>query len=1144
MSSTVIYTGISDSRSAKVISDLIEDGRQCLIIVSGKNRAETLERDLSFFCSREITRLNAVEDVFLDYEARNNDQRILGLRAMKAFKTDPEAVVIAPATAAVKRLEPPEDYEDSSFSLRAGGTADSEDLRRSLADMGYERVDIVSARGQFAARGGITDFFPPDADYPVRVEFFGDEIDSIRSFDPETQRSISSVEKIDVFPAQQISRKGELIERGAERIREVYDAQAERLSAKGEEYAKAAAKLRERRDELIDYLENVSETALFENYIQYFYDKTAYIWDYMRDGTVIIDDLARVSEHLDLRKKELVNDFDVLLERGKAVPEDAALITDERDLLDVFDKRDTFLLMPFDSETPGTDRASRRINVNSHQMMLFGGHMDVLKNEISSYLSRGFSVTIAASSKDRAEALSGFVADSDLRSGTGSVTVREGYLSHGMDFPDEKLCFISDNDIFDSSKFARRKKRRRPGKPLGSFADLNEGDYVVHENHGIGRFIGIEPIKVDGQTCDYLKIKYAGTDILYVPVEQMDVVQKYIGQDAVAPKLNKLSGDEWKNAKSRARASIADMTEELMSLYGKRLTEKGYAFAPDTEWQREFEASFPYEETDDQLRSADEIKRDMEKPVPMDRLLCGDVGYGKTEVAERAIFKCLIEGKQAAVLVPTTILASQHYETFKERFARYPFTIELMSRFRTDSEMKKVADGLRIGSVDLVVGTHRILSDDVKFKDLGLLVIDEEHRFGVAHKEKIKELKTNVDVLTLSATPIPRTLNMSLSGIKDMSLITEPPAERYPVQTYVTEEDDALIRQVIVRELDRGGQIFVVYNRVRGIKRVAERIASLVPEARIAVGHGQMNERALEEVMRDFIEGRTNVLVATTIIESGIDIPNANTVIVLDADKCGLAQLYQLRGRVGRSDRIAYAYLMYRRQKVLTEVAEKRLKAIKEFTEFGSGFKIAMRDMEIRGAGNILGAEQSGHMSEIGYEMYLKLVDDAVRRAKGEPVPEVPEDIKVEIKTNANIPDSYISSETLKLQMYKKIASIETAEDERDVTDELIDRFGDVPDETINLIRISRIRSDAGKLGLSSITESAGRVIVGLGKESTLDPYGIAKVSERFGGRILFYGGAEPYIRLSAGENEKLADLGELLDILVEYKDKRTDDVL
>ncbi|MGI6178125.1 MAG: transcription-repair coupling factor [Eubacterium sp.] len=1139
MSNTVIYTGISDSRSAKVISDLIESGRQCLIIVSGKNRAETLERDLSFFCSRNLTRLNAVEDVFLNYEARNNDQRILGLKAMNAFKTDPEAVVIAPVTAAVKRLEPPEYYESSSFSLATGETADQDEVRRALADTGYERADTVTARGQFSARGGITDFFPPDADYPVRVEFFGDEVDSIRNFDPETQRSVASLKKTDVFPAQQIARGGELIERGAAKIREVYDAQAERLSKKGSEYSEAVEKLAERRDELIDYLENVSETALFENYIQYFYDKTAYIWDYMKDGIVIIDDPARVSEHLELRKKELINDFDILLERGKAVPEDAALITDEKDLLDVFDKRDSFLLMPFDTKAPGTDRASRKVNISSHQMMLFGGHMDVLKKEISSYLSRGFAVTIAASSKERAEALSGFVDDSELGRDSGKISVREGYLSHGMDFPDEKLCYISDNDIFDSSKFVRRRKKHRSGKPLDSFADLNEGDYVVHENHGIGRFIGIEPIKVDGQTRDYLKIKYAGTDILYVPVEQMDVVQKYIGSDAVAPKLNKLSGDEWKNAKSRARASIADMTEELMTLYGKRMTEKGYAFAPDTEWQREFEASFPYEETDDQLRSVDEIKRDMEKPVPMDRLLCGDVGYGKTEVAERAIFKCLIEGKQAAVLVPTTILAAQHYETFKERFAKYPFTIELMSRFRSDSEMKKVADGLRIGSVDLVVGTHRLLSNDVKFKDLGLLVIDEEHRFGVAHKEKIKEMKTNVDVLTLSATPIPRTLNMSLSGIKDMSLITEPPAERYPVQTYVTEEDDSLIRQVILREMDRGGQTFVVYNRVRGIKRVAERISSLVPEAKIAVGHGQMNERALEEVMRDFIEGKTDVLVATTIIESGIDIPNANTVIILDADKCGLAQLYQLRGRVGRSDRIAYAYLMYRKQKVLTEVAEKRLKAIKEFTEFGSGFKIAMRDMEIRGAGNILGAEQSGHMSEIGYEMYLKLVDDAVRRAKGEPVPEIPEDIKVEIKSNANIPDSYISSETLKLQMYKKIASIENADDERDVTDELIDRFGDIPDETLNLIKISRIRSDSEKLGLKSVTESAGKVLVSFGKESSLTPYGIAKVSERFGNKILFYGGTEPNIRLSAGESEKLGELEELLDILVEYKDKR-----
>ena len=672
---------------------------------------------------------------------------------------------------------------------------------------------------------------------------------------------------------------------------------------------------------------------------------------------------------------------------------------------------------------------------------------------------------------------------------------------------------------------------------MQSFSDFKTGDYVVHENHGIGKFLGIQALEVQGEQKDYLKIKYSGTDLLYVPVEQMDIVQKYIGSEGIAPKVSKLSGDEWKVAKTRAKLAIAEMTEELIKLYADRKASKGYAFSKDTVWQKEFEAYFSYQETDDQLTSIEEIKKDMESNLPMDRLLCGDVGYGKTEVAARAIFKCISEGKQAAMLVPTTILANQHYNSLKDRFSNFPFNIDMLSRFRTDKQQEKIIDGLKKGSVDFVIGTHRLLSDDIKYKDLGLLVIDEEQRFGVAHKEKLKQLKSNIDVLTLSATPIPRTLNMSLTGIKDMSLITEPPSDRYPVQTFVLEQDDIVMREIITRELDRDGQVYIVFNRVKGINRLAEKVQSLVPDAKIVVGHGQMNEKSLESVMQTFISGEADILVATTIIESGIDIPNANTMIVIDSDKFGLAQLYQLRGRVGRTDKIAYAYLMYQKNKVLTEVSEKRLKAIKEFTEFGSGFKVAMRDLEIRGAGNVLGAEQSGHMMNIGYELYCKLVDDAVRKAKGESVPEQVDEINIELDVAANIPNWYIDNETLKLQMYKKIATVSTKEDSEEIIDELLDRFGDLPKETLNLIAISMIRALSANVGVCNIHEQAGKVVIYFAQDNALKAYALMKASEKFGGKIFFHGGNEPFIRLSVARKERLDSIIDLLEIISDNKD-------
>ena len=814
---------------------------------------------------------------------------------------------------------------------------------------------------------------------------------------------------------------------------------------------------------------------------------------------------------------------------------------------------DVAVFTPFPKKVKGADTFDKVYNLQSRQVLTFSGKMNVLESELKTYVKKGYRVTVVCSSDERLSNLQEFTDRIGLE---GKIAFARGSLTAGIDFPSEKVCWISENDIFAGRKTGRRKaKYKDKGQKIQSFSDMREGDYVVHENHGIGRFVGIEQLSVEGEKKDYIKIKYAGNDMLYVPVEQMDIVQKYIGADGHAPKINKLSGGEWKATKAKAKAAIAVMAKDLIDLYAKRKMEKGYSFGPDTVWQKEFEDSFPYEETDDQLRAIEEIKADMEKPFSMDRLLCGDVGFGKTEVAARALFKCVADGKQAAVLVPTTILANQHYYTLKERFENFPFKVEVLSRFKTPAQQADIISRLEKGQVDLVIGTHRLLSSDVKFKDLGLLVVDEEQRFGVEAKEAIKKLKTSVDVLTLSATPIPRTLNMSLTGIKDMSLIEEPPEERYPVQTYVLEQDDQLLKEVIERELGRGGQVYVVFNRVRGIQQIADKISELVPEAAVAVGHGQMNEHALENVMLSFINGESNVLVSTTIVESGLDIPNANTMVILDSDRYGLSQLYQLRGRVGRSNRLAYAYLMYQKDKVLTEVAEKRLRAIREFTEFGAGFKVAMRDLEIRGAGNLLGTEQSGHMMNIGYELYCKMVDDAVRALQGEIVSDSKEETSVEIPVSAYIPERYIENETLKLEMYKKISGVHTYDDEDEIIDELLDRFGDVPRETVNLVKLSHIRYLAEEMSVTRIHQvkdeklpggrkpaaalkPAGtdnvKLVFDFAAKNPLSGYALFNLTEKFGQRVFIHGGTEPFIRLTAARRSMLDDCIEMLEVLRE----------
>ena len=1125
-------SGVSDARIAPIAAHISKEESQSIIIVPTYIRAQRLASDLSFFVKdKDILVMPEEEQVFLKYEAKNHDRLVERMKALKVLRTGKPAIVIVPISTALKKISPHKAFEENVIKLALGQDVELDQFKAGLVAMGYEYAITVESHGQFSIRGGIIDIFTPDNDNPYRIELFGTEVDSIRTFDKETQRSVDNLKYVEIYPAEQLATSKDVFKTASQKIKSEYEKQAKKLEKTVPE---AAHRLLELQGQICEYIENISNLQLLESYIHYFYDETEYIWDYMDNGRVMFDDPERIFEIAETRQQELKEDFKTLLERGEVVPSDSCLITGFGDLKPLLQKKETVVFTPFPKRIKGIEAFDEIHNVNSRQMVNFGGNLTLMESEIKTYLKRGYKVSIVSNSDARLANLREFLNKLD---NSDRISYEKGTLSGGMDFPEEKRCWISENDIFKySKKHKRRKKFKDKGQKIQSFTEMKTGDYVVHENHGVGKFIGIEQLKVQGEKKDYIKIKYAGNDMLYVPVEQMDLVQRYIGNDATAPKINKLSGGEWKATKAKAKAAIAVFAKDLIDLYAARKMEKGYSFAVDTVWQKDFEDSFPYEETDDQLRAAEEIKLDMEKPFPMDRLLCGDVGFGKTEVAARALFKCVADGKQAAVLVPTTILANQHFYTLKERFENFPFNVEVLSRFRSAAQQKTIIEKLKHGEIDLIIGTHKLLSKEIEFKDLGLLVVDEEQRFGVEHKEKIKQLKKNVDVLTLSATPIPRTLNMSLTGIKDMSLIEEPPEERYPVQTYVMEQDDSLIRDLIEREIGRGGQVYVVFNRVRGINQIADRIQDLVPDARIVVAHGQMKENSLEDAMLSFINGENNVLIATTIIESGIDVPNANTMVILDSDRYGLSQLYQLRGRVGRANRQAYAYMMYQKDKVLNEVAEKRLKAIREFTEFGSGFKVAMRDLEIRGAGNMLGVEQSGHMVNIGYELYCKMVDDAVRALQGEIVNEDREESTVELKASAYIPESYISDEVTKLQMYKRIAAIRNRDDEDEIIDELIDRFGDVPQPTINLIKISHIRYLAETLAIKEIKQDGNKVVLNFSASNPLSGFALLNATEKFGPKLFIHGGKMPFVRLSINEKKNLEETLMLLEVLAENK--------
>ncbi|MDR0570393.1 MAG: transcription-repair coupling factor, partial [Clostridiales Family XIII bacterium] len=1103
-------SGLADTQAAPFIARELEArGGQCLLVTASAAKAKEMARTLSFFSDVPTHVLHEEEPFFIQFEAKSHGQLEARLAALAALCGGGPCVVVAPLSAALKKLPPPEAFRGKRLTLRRGEERSMDAVKAALAAMGYERAAMAESRGQFSVRGGILDVFAIDRALPFRIDFFGSEIDSVKTFDPESQRAEESLDEADIWPAEHITLDEAAFAKAAFLLGAAFDKHIRR--ADGE----LAEALKARKKQLLEYIDSAVNLQFLEHYLEYFYDETAHVWDYMADGAVMLDDPDRLREIARWRDKEAAEDFKALLEKGRVLPEDLDGLLGEKDFDALLSRRPLYVFTPFNTRPEGLARCDC-LHVAAKSPPPFAGRLDFLETELRRYAERGYSIVISFSNEDKLESMREFLDRAGL---LGRASLRLGDLARGMEFPEEKALYLRGEDVFASPMRRKSRTSARKGSPIKSFSDVAKGDYVVHEAHGIGKFIGVEQMDVQGVVRDYLKIKYAGEDVLYIPVEQMSLVQKYIGGEG-EPKVSRLTGGEWKKAKAKAKMDIAGMAHELLALSAARKSREGYAFAPDTVWQKEFEDKFPYTETQDQLRAAAAIKQAMEQPTPMDRLLCGDVGYGKTEVAARAVFKCAAEGRQAAVLAPTTILASQHYHTFKERFRDFPFEVEMLSRFRTPKQQEEIVERLGRGAVDVIVGTHRLLSKDVAFKDLGLLVVDEEQRFGVKDKEAIKALRRDVDVLAMSATPIPRTLHMSLSGIRDMDLIEEPPEDRYPVQTYVMEQTDETLRETIRRELERDGQVYAVYNRVSGIHRVAAEIQALAPGARVVVGHGQMGEGALEDVMADFIEGRYNVLVCTTIIESGIDIPNVNTILIMDADRFGLSQLYQLRGRVGRSNRIAYAYLLYRRDKTLSPEAEKRLKAIREFTEFGAGFKIAMRDMEIRGAGNLLGVEQSGHMMSIGYELYCKLVDEAVRALSGEVVNPALDEVSFEIPVNAYIPESYIEDEGLKLQMYKRIALIDSAEDEMDVLDELIDRFGEAPEAALNLVRVARIRSQARRLGIVRLREAQGRFFFefrpGAG-DGAAGPEGlgerVARAAARHKGDMLVHGGAKPFIR-------------------------------
>lgn len=1134
----VVFHEMVETSKAHTVFGMVEDLQKSALIVTYNDiQAKKIYGDLDYLLDGKA--LYFPPEPILQYfvEAHSPEIAIERLRVLERILEGEGKVVVTSMDALVKKLLPMERFKEYWSILKVGQIIEIEELQKKLILSGYERVEEVESPGQFNGRGGIVDIYPMTSDFPYRIEFFDDEIDSIRNFDTRSQRSLEKHEKITLSPGKELlipeeEKKAALIK--LEREVEKY---LKGMKKKGKE--DVANEFGEKWNHKLESLKEGQKESL-ENLISFMDIPFKSLLDYLPQETMVfLDQPNHLKERYENLLLELEEDFKGLLERGEILPGQFQIFFTYDYLADQIEKSP---LCIFQSLLGKSDpfKPKKILSFPSRSMNPFHGKLDLLAQELKHWQKREYSVFILAENEEKSKKLVEYLEEYGIEAlfkntpqgqiQKGAVFVLPGALYKGVEYPEAKIAIVSQQEIFSHKKKSKKTKGKKKRK-IESFTELNIGDYVVHEAHGIGTYVGLEKIKVEGIQKDYLHIKYAKGDKLYVPTDQMDLIQPYIGAENKAPKLNKLGSSEWKKAKSKVKKAIEDMTEDLLKLYAQRQSVKGFQFSEDTLWQRQFEEDFPYDETQDQIQAIEEVKEDMESNRVMDRLLCGDVGYGKTEVAIRAAFKAVMDGKQVAFLVPTTILAQQHYNNMVERFSEYPITIGMLSRFRSKAEQNETLKSARNGLVDIVIGTHRIIQKDIKFKDLGLLIIDEEQRFGVGHKEKLKDIKKNIDVLSLSATPIPRTLHMSLTGIRDMSVIEQPPEERYPVQTYVLEHNDQLIRDAILRELDRGGQVYYVYNRVEDIDKVAHDLKTLVPEGKVAIGHGQMSENQLEKTMLAFIEGEYDILVCTTIIETGLDMPNVNTIIISDSDRLGLSQLYQLRGRVGRSNRIAYAYITYKKDKVLTEVSEKRLQAIKEFTEFGSGFKIAMRDLEIRGAGNLLGAQQHGHMAAIGYDLYCKMLDEAVRKIKGLPI-ETKRETTIELPIDAFIPNWYIKKESQRIQMYKRMVAIESQEDLYDVEEEVEDRFGDIPHSVGNLLQISYLRALAQDLKIYDIKQEKNQVYFYMEKKDFISMEIIGELVKGYGRNLMINASEEPYIslRLSREVKKQMEQIKNILE--------------
>ena len=1091
-----------------------ETDRPLFILCTDETNAGTLAADLEALLGESAVQLTGRDLALRDVEVVSRQEEQRRLRSLDAMLSG-AAVTVCTVSGLLQRTLSPELLESAAFTLKTGEGEGPEALEPRLLACGYRRSDMVEGPGQFSRRGGILDIFSPGAERPIRCEFWGDEIDSMGFFDTDTQRRTENVESFRILPACEALMEPNRVGTIAKSL--------ENRANRAEKHEQTELSRRLRRD--AEMLRGGSALPWCDRYLPEMYAGFSTALDYIApDALVYIDAPNRCAE----KEKEL---SDALTDDLKILREGAFPVDETGDYIllwkDACERLADFAVVMADAFSAGRYPLAPRsvLDTNVRQLPSYGGSAETALADVQRYLENDFRVVVFASDERRADVLFGMLERngiSPLRGfpngalpPEGRATVAVGALSAGLEAPEAHLAVLTDTQIAAGALRSRKRRRAMADREkLGSCADLSVGDLVVHEHHGIGRFAGIFKLPVDGVEKDYIKICYAGSDSLYVPATQLDLVSKYIGGGEDRPvKLSRMGGAEWKRTTSRAKAAAKELAAELTRLYAQRARTPGFAFSPDSPWQTEFEESFGYAETDDQLRCIREIKDDMEKSVPMDRLLCGDVGYGKTEVALRAAMKCILDGKQCAILVPTTVLARQHYQTATRRFFGYPVEIALLSRYSTPAQKKDILKKTLSGGIDLLVGTHSLLQKSVAFKNLGLLIVDEEQRFGVTHKEKLKELSQGVDVLTLSATPIPRTLNMALSGLRSMSTIEEPPRDRQPVQTFVMEQDPKAVCDAIRRELLRGGQVYYLHNRVENIEQTALRLQKqLGGGVSVGVAHGKMDEEQLSRVMDDMVEGKIQVLVCTTIIETGIDIPNVNTLIVEDADRLGLAQLHQLRGRVGRSARRASAYLMYRPDKALTEIAEKRLTAIREFAEFNAGFQIAMRDLEIRGAGNLLGAEQSGHMMDVGYDMYLKLLEEAVLEEKGEKPP-VRTECAADLSVTANIPEKYVPNAEQRMDLYRRIALIRTEADADDLTDELIDRFGDPPGAVNALIHVALLRGEAGRAGISDISQK-GNMLYFKVENFDMETLSALYAQKEFKNRVRLEAGREPRLGL------------------------------